>query len=139
VEGRVGAVPVGDAPFILRNDEWVPYRDRGRWLSGARLSIMLHGVTAESELSIRTRMFDAMAFGIPVVATRGGWAADLVEAEGLGLVVEPESLDSVAAAVRRLVEDDAFHAACVENLERIRPRYAWSEVVKPLVSTIRER
>ncbi|HEY0591542.1 MAG TPA: hypothetical protein VGF40_07225, partial [Thermoanaerobaculia bacterium] len=54
VEGKVGAVPVADAPFILRNDEWVPYRDRGRWLSGSRLSIMLHGVTAESELSIRT-------------------------------------------------------------------------------------
>jgi glycosyltransferase involved in cell wall biosynthesis len=138
VEQKVGQ-PIAEAPFVLRNDEWVPYRERGRWLAGCRLSIMLHGITAESELSIRTRLFDAIAFGIPVVATRGGWAADLVESERLGIVVEPESLDSVAAAIRRLVEDDAFHAACVNNLERIRPRFAWSEVVRPLVEVIADR
>ena len=139
VDGKVGLPIKGDESFILRNDEWVPYRERGRWLSGCRLSIMLHGVTAESDLSIRTRLFDAIAFGIPVVATRGGWAADLVEAERLGVVVEPESLESVAAAIRRLVEDDAFHAACVKNLEGLRARFAWSEVVRPLVRAIGDR
>lgn len=139
IDGKVGLPISGDESFILRNDEWVPYRERGRWLAGCRLSIMLHGVTAESELSIRTRLFDAIAFGIPVVATRGGWAADLVESEGLGVVVEPESLPTVAAGIRRLVEDDAFHAACVLNLERLRPRFAWSEVVRPLVEAIDDR
>jgi glycosyltransferase involved in cell wall biosynthesis len=138
VDGRVGVSGLpGEGP-VIRNPEWIPYRERGRWIAGARAAMMLHRETAEAGVSIRTRLFDAIAFGVPVIASRGGWAADLVEREGLGLVVEPGSADSVTAAMRRMIEDDAFHAACVEHLERVRPRFAWSEVVAPLTRAIAE-
>ncbi|MFN2441741.1 MAG: glycosyltransferase [Thermoanaerobaculia bacterium] len=136
VDGRVGASAAGREGIVLRNSEWVPYRERGRWIAGARAAMMLHRETAEAGVSIRTRLFDAIAFGVPVVASRGGWAADLVEREGLGIVVEPGSLESVAEAMKRMIEDDAFHSACVEQLERVRPRFAWSEVVEPLAGAI---
>ncbi|HVR43457.1 MAG TPA: glycosyltransferase [Thermoanaerobaculia bacterium] len=122
--------------WLLRNDQWVPYDERGAWLSCCRASVILHRRTAEAEMSLRTRVFDAIAYGIPVVASRGGWAADLVEQERIGVVVEPESLVSVAGALRRLIEDDAFHASCVSNLENLRPRFAWAVVVRPLAEAI---
>ncbi len=139
VRDRVGRPVDGDERLLIRNDEWVPYAERGRWVSAARASLMLHKATAEAEAAIRTRLFDAIAFEVPVVATRGGWTAELVEREGLGVVVEPGSLVSAAAGIRLLVEDDAFHAGCVLNLERLRPRFAWSEVVRPLVEAIARR
>jgi hypothetical protein len=99
---------------------------------------MLHRSTAEAEFSIRTRLFDAIAAGIPIISTTGGFAAELVEREGLGVVVPPGNVDAVAGAIRRLLEDDEFHSACVLNLERVRPRFAWSVVTRPLVEKVSE-
>ena len=125
-------------PYVDANAEWVPYRERLSWLRAGKVAIMLHRPTAESSVSIRTRLFDAIAAGVPVVATERGFAADLVESERLGIVVPPMDVAAVAAALRRLLTDDDFHAECVRNLERIRPRFAWEVVTKPLVDTIIE-
>jgi glycosyltransferase involved in cell wall biosynthesis len=123
---------------VSANDQWVPYRERLSWLRAAKIAIMLHRRTREAEYSIRTRLFDAIAAGVPVVASAGGFAAELVEREGLGIVVPPESTGAVADAVRRLLTDDDFHSSCVESLERIRPRFAWEVVTRPLVSAIKQ-
>jgi glycosyltransferase involved in cell wall biosynthesis len=121
---------------VSANDEWIPYRERLSWLRSGKVAIMLHRRTAEAEYSIRTRLFDAIAAGIPVVATAGGFAAELVEQETIGLVVPPGDAAGVAAAIRRLLTDDEFHASCVLNLERLRPRFAWEVVTRPLVSAM---
>jgi glycosyltransferase involved in cell wall biosynthesis len=123
-------------PHVSANEEWVPYRDRLSWLRSGKIAIMLHRRTAEAHYSIRTRLFDAIAAGVPVVASAGGFAAELVEQEGLGIVVSPGDTAAVAAAIRRLLTDDGFHSGCVENLERIRPRFAWEVVTRPLVREI---
>ena len=117
-------------------EDWIPYRERLAWLRAGKVAIMLHRRTAEAEYSIRTRLFDAIAAAVPVVATRGGFAADLVEREGLGIVVPPEDVAAVAAALRKLLTDDDFHARCVQRLETIRPRFAWEVVTRPLVEAI---
>ncbi|HYO76940.1 MAG TPA: glycosyltransferase, partial [Thermoanaerobaculia bacterium] len=121
---------------VSANEQWVPYRERLAWLRAGKIAIMLHRRTAEADYSIRTRLFDAIAAGIPVIATRGGFAAELVEAEGLGLVVPPGDSGAVAEAIRRLLTDDGLHATCVESLARIRPRFAWEVVTRPLVRAI---
>ncbi|MGN6186932.1 MAG: glycosyltransferase [Thermoanaerobaculia bacterium] len=121
---------------VAANEEWVPYRERLSWLRAGKIAIMLHRRTAEADYSIRTRLFDAIAAGVPVVATAGGFAAELVEQERLGIVVPPGNTDAVVAAIRRLLTDDAFFSACVQNLERLRPRFAWEVVTRPLVDAI---
>jgi glycosyltransferase involved in cell wall biosynthesis len=123
-------------PHVAANEEWVPYRERLSWLRAGKIAIMLHRRTAEAEYSIRTRLFDAIAAGVPVVATAGGFAAELVEREGLGIVVPPGDVDAVARAIRRLLTNDEIFTTCVQNLERIRPRFAWDVVTRPLVDAI---
>ncbi len=121
---------------VSANEDWVPYRERLSWLRAGKVAIMLHRRTTEAEYSIRTRLFDAIAAAVPVVATRGGFAAELVEREALGIVVPPEDADAVKEAVRRLLTDDEFHTECVQRLERLRPRFAWDVVTRPLVEAM---
>ncbi|HYM60134.1 MAG TPA: glycosyltransferase family 4 protein, partial [Thermoanaerobaculia bacterium] len=135
-EERFDAMLRRGAPYVIANESWVPYRERLAWLRRGKVAIMLHLPAAEAEYSIRTRLFDAIAAGVPVVATEMGFAAELVEREGLGVVVKPSRVEEVAGAVRRLLTDDVFHTACVRNLERIRPRFAWEEVARPLVEAV---
>jgi glycosyltransferase involved in cell wall biosynthesis len=123
---------------VSANPEWVPYRERLSWLRASKVAIMLHRPTAEAEYSIRTRLFDAIAAGVPVVATEKGFAAELVKREELGIVVPPGDVDAVAEALHRLFKDNVFYSRCVQNLERIRPRFGWSVVTKPLVDAVLE-
>lgn len=135
-DARGAAIPIERGPYVTASDEWVPYRERFAALSRSKIAIMLHRDTPEARYSIRTRFFDAIAAGIPVIATAGGFAAGLVESEHLGIVVAPEDAGGVAAAIRKLLTDDAFYANCVLNLERVRPAFAWSIVTRPLVDVI---
>ena len=125
------------AGHVSASADWVPYRERLSWLCSGKIAIMLHRLTAEAEYAIRTRLFDAIAAGIPVIATERGFAAELVESEGLGIVVPAEDVRAVAQAIRRLLTDDVFRSACVMNLERVRPRYAWEVVTRPLTDAVK--
>lgn len=118
------------------NDEWIPYRERDRWLGVASIAIMLHRRILEAEYSMRTRIFDAIWCGVPVITSAGGFAADLVAQEHLGVVVEPENPDSIADGLERLLTDDALRARSVFNLERVRQRYRWDVVTRPLIDAI---
>ena len=100
--------------------------------------MMLHRPTPEAVYSIRTRLFDAIAAEVPIITTEEGFAAELVAAEGLGLVVPPADTGAVADAIIRLLRDDALVARCVSNLMRIRPRFAWDAVTRPLIDTLTE-
>lgn len=97
---------------------------------------MLHRPTAEAAYSIRARFFDAVAAAVPVITTEEGFAAELVSAEGLGLVVPPSDTRAVTDAIVRLLRDDVFYAECVSNLARVRPRFAWHLVTRPLLDTV---
>jgi len=123
--------------LVSWNEGWVPFGERSKWLRGAVAAIMLHHRTTESVYSIRTRFFDALWCGVPIVATAGGFVADLVANEKLGVVTEPEDVESVAAAIEKLIADDGFRRTCVSNLERVRPRYYWSTIMQPLVASLR--
>lgn len=137
-EDRFSRLLAAGSPYVAANEGWVPYRERLSWLRASKIAMMLHRPTAEAEHSIRTRLFDAIAAGVPVVTTEKGFAAELVRREGLGIVVPPEDAEAVAAAIRTLLTDDAFHARCVTNLERIRPQFAWDLVARPLVETVKQ-
>jgi glycosyltransferase involved in cell wall biosynthesis len=124
------------AENVILNEDWVPYRERARWLRSCKIAIMLHRRTIEADYSIRTRLFDAIWCSLPVVATAGGFAAELVEREGLGVVVEPSDRTSVSGGIERLLRSDDLYAQSVSNLMRIRETYLWSEVTRPLVQAV---
>ena len=135
-EDRFDALLARGGEHVSANEQWVPYAERLAWLRAGKVAIMLHRRTAEADYAIRTRLFDAIASATPIIATSGGYAADLVAEERLGIVVPPDDTAAVAAAIRKLLTDDEFWLACVQRLEMIRPRFAWEVVTRPLVDAI---
>jgi len=54
---------------------------------------------------------EAMAVGVPVVATRVGGVPHMVQEEATGLLVDYGNVDSLTAALHRLLNDDALRRA----------------------------
>ena len=74
-------------------------------------------------------LMEAMARGVPVIATRVGGVPDLVAHERTGLLVEPGDAAALAQAIRRLSSDAALRAQCTAGGAREMQRYAWPAIV----------
>ena len=83
------------------------------------------------EDALPTKMLEAMAAGRPLVLSAAGEAARLLEAEGAGIVVPPESPSELAGALERLGADPALRhrlgAAGRAAVERDFGRGPWLE------------
>jgi len=63
-------------------------------------------------------LLEAMATGLPVLATRIGGAAELIGENREGLIVEPGDPQGLAAGLRRLLTDSAFRKRLGQNARR---------------------
>ncbi|GJE36135.1 HAD-IIB family hydrolase [Methylobacterium persicinum] len=70
-------------------------------------------------------LLEASAAGLPLVATDSGGPNDIVETCGNGLLVDPRSPGSIAAACLRILGDPALYARCVAGGARAAAAYDW--------------
>ncbi len=99
----------------------VPYREVPTYY--AACDVFVHIPTYEAMPHV---IYEAMATGKPVVASRVGGITEVIEDGENGLLVEPRNHDQTADAIMKLIEDPGFarriaHAA----LEKIERRYTW--------------
>jgi glycosyltransferase involved in cell wall biosynthesis len=67
---------------------------------------------------------EAWASGVPVIAPAHGVFPELIEDTGGGLLYEPHDVRALAAALRRMLKDPAFAAACAcRGREAVCQRY----------------
>ncbi|MET1074309.1 MAG: glycosyltransferase [Umezawaea sp.] len=126
---------VGTSVFF--NETWVPYHDRQNWLLDADCGVTTHYEHVETTFAFRTRVLDYLWSGLPIVTTDGDSFAELVEREGLGVVVRSEDPDALAAALAKVLYDEEFAAGCRERIAVVRERFTWDTVLAPLVEFCR--
>jgi glycosyltransferase involved in cell wall biosynthesis len=72
---------------------------------------------------------EAMACGVPVVASAVGGLTDTVVDGVTGLLVPPRHPDELATALRRLLSDRTLRDGCgIAGCDRARSRYSWDRV-----------
>jgi GT2 family glycosyltransferase/glycosyltransferase involved in cell wall biosynthesis len=122
---------------VFFNETWVPYAERQNWLLEADCGVTTHYEHVETTFAFRTRVLDYLWTGLPIVTTDGDSFADLVQAEGLGMVVPPEDPDRLADALEAVLYEPEFAAAARERIAVIRERFTWDTALAPLVSFCR--
>ena len=82
-----------------------------------------------------TSALDAMAAGRPVVATRAGGLSEVVEDGETGVLVPIRDAPALAAAITRLLEDQAWRDQCGRKaLEQARRRFTAARMVDETVA-----
>lgn len=86
-------------------------------------------VFASRDEGMSNAVLEAMASGLPVVATRIAGNEELVAPETTGLLVSPESPAELASAMSRLIQDETLRAAMGRaGREKVERDYSWSSV-----------
>jgi glycosyltransferase involved in cell wall biosynthesis len=138
VSARALAADLGlTGKHVFFNDGWVEYAQRHNFLLEATLGVTMHFDSAETRFAFRTRALDYLWAALPVVTTEGDWFAELVDHEGLGLTVPPESPEDLADALARLLSEPEMMAACRARAAAVRTGLRWSVVLEPLAEFCR--
>ena len=123
---------------VFFNDGWVEYSDRENYLLEATLGVTMHFESAETRFSFRTRALDYLWAALPIVTTAGDSFAELVESEGLGLVVPAGEAEALEDALVQLLSDREMADGCRARAAAVRERFRWSVVLEPLVQFCRD-
>ncbi|NHZ44533.1 glycosyltransferase [Massilia aquatica] len=75
---------------------------------------------------------EAMACGLPVVGTRGGSVAELID-EGTGILVPPNSVDGLAAGIEAIYGRDLAGMARAAS-RKAREQYDWNRIMPQLMN-----
>ena len=123
---------------VFFNETWVPYDQRQDWLLDADCGVTTHYEHVETTFAFRTRVLDYLWAGLPIVTTDGDSFAELVRAEGLGIVVPAEDTDALADALEKVLYDAEFAQACQDRIAAVRERFTWENVLAPLTAFCRD-
>jgi len=138
LRAQLRLILVGDGP--LRADCEARLRAAGlndlAWLPGERRDVpaLMRGFDAFALPSlaegISNTILEAMASGLPVLATRVGGNAELVAEGGSGLLVAPGSAEALADGLLRLTADrEAARQMGRHGFERARERFSLEAMV----------
>ncbi|WP_218133668.1 glycosyltransferase [Lentzea fradiae] len=149
VADLVAALPrLPDAELVVVGTRPADADRLGRWARRLRVEdrVRLLGPVARKDLPAVLRSADvvacvptrpswdalpleAMACGVPVVATAVGGLTDAVIDGVTGLLVSPRDLKQLARRLRVLLDDATLRTACgIAADDRVRARHTWPEV-----------
>lgn len=84
-------------------------------------------------------LLEAMAIGVPVVASAVGGVPEVVEHEGTGLLVDRQAPERYAEAVRRLLHEPDLHAKITAGARRlVAEHFSWTAVRQAYLETYGE-
>lgn len=107
-----------------------PYDEMARLYSLARGSVATLRDMPVAEGMRLSKVFPALACGVPVVYSGRGEAAALLEREGCGIVTPPEDPSALADAMLRLAADDDLHRdLSTAGRALVERQFSWSSIV----------
>jgi glycosyltransferase involved in cell wall biosynthesis len=86
---------------------------------------------------LSSALIEAMAAGLPVVATRVGGTADLVHDGVNGLLAAPRDPAALAAAISRVLADPVAAAGLAAAARRTAAAYAWPGLARKVLEVYR--
>lgn len=121
---------------VFFNEGWVPYDERANALLDADLGVSTHLDHLETAFSFRTRILDYLWSGLPIVATRGDTFESIIEANNLGVVVNPGDLEELSKAIESLVYNNDLNAQTRMNVANYAKSMHWQNTLEPLVNFV---
>ncbi|GGA45562.1 glycosyl transferase [Kroppenstedtia guangzhouensis] len=117
----------------------VSYTEVQQWLGRGKVGLVcLHPVENYRE-SLPIKMFEYMAAGLPVIASRFPLWREIVEGSGAGRTVNPLRPREMAAEVAQILQDDGLRRRMGANGRRAhREVYNWRAEEKKLIQLYQE-
>lgn len=113
----------------------VPFSEIQGFYRESRIGMGLFRDTPKYRTFIPIKLFEYMAFGLPVVFSKQGPSADIIRETDCGLLVAPQNTQATAEAIRQLLTDEALYRRKSENgKQAVATKYNWDREKSKLLA-----
>lgn len=88
-------------------------------------AIIMGNTSKSYYLSLPNKFFETVQSLTPLIASNFPEMGKIIRDYNIGSTVDPENVEDIAAAIRRMRDDREFYAACKENLKRAKEELCW--------------
>jgi glycosyltransferase involved in cell wall biosynthesis len=105
----------------------IPSEELGLFAASADIGLQAQlNIGLNSYYCAPIKLFQYFAAGLPVIGSNFPGMLDVIEKNEAGICVDPEDVDAIAAAINRLLEDEALYQRMAENAARLaREKYCY--------------
>jgi GT2 family glycosyltransferase/glycosyltransferase involved in cell wall biosynthesis len=118
---------------IFFNFGWVDYDQRQNYFLESDAGVITHPEHIETRFAFRTRILDYLWTGLPIISTKGDSLSELVEKEGLGLIVDAMDVETLAEKIIYMAENRDFYNSCRQKIAKAAEVFNWENVCEPLI------
>jgi glycosyltransferase involved in cell wall biosynthesis len=123
------------AEDFVRFVPWVSYGGRGAFFDRFAAALLTFPQSIETSLAMRTRIYDYLWGGLPVVTSSAPGTDEILQRYGAGRVVRSSSAGDLAAALVRLLTTD--YSATATATQRFAVENQWRHTLSPLLDFVR--
>jgi len=114
---------------FVRFEPWVAYDQRGEFLDRFAAAILTFHPSLETDLSMRTRIYDFLWSGIPVVSSSAPGTDEILGRYDGGIVVHGNDPADYADALTTVIDD---HEEMTDGTAKFVADHQWAAVLEPL-------
>lgn len=114
--------------------EQVPYEQVGSYYRKCRVGLVLWQPETSLKIKMPIKLFEYMAFGLPVIGSDFGHIAEVIDREGCGISVDPEDPAAIADAIEILLGPDGpYEEMSRKGREATQREYSWDREFERLL------
>ena len=112
---------------------WIPYEERGISYASYDAAILTFPQSLETDLSMRTRVFDYLWGGLPVISSSARGTNAVIERYDCGVVVNENDASRFAAAIENTLTNEVRYQQMVTNAAGFVRDHQWETLAQPLI------
>ena len=116
---------------------WVEYSARREVFEKADAILLFNNQSPETKLSWRTRLVDAVEFGVPVISNFGDPFGNLILSNGAGLQVSTDPT-SLTESIKREINAESLNSMRA-NMALLQTGLTWKKLAEPLAELLKSQ
>jgi glycosyltransferase involved in cell wall biosynthesis len=116
---------------------WVAYEERADHYRTFDAALLTFPASLETDLAMRTRIFDFLWAGLPVISSSAPGTDRLIESYSAGVILENRDPEKVAAAIVSLLSDRDRLASMSRGGHDYARDHQWNRLLEPLLAFCR--
>jgi glycosyltransferase involved in cell wall biosynthesis len=105
---------------------------RGEFFDRFALSLLTFRQSIETDLSMRTRIFDYLWGGLPIITSSAPGTDEILARYGAGAVISVDAPDAFARAIAGVLKNEERRREMSEGASRFTLDHQWPRVLEPL-------
>ena len=116
----------------VRFEPWVPYDQRAGFFEAHTIALLTFPRSIETDLSMRTRIYDFLWGGLPVISSPAPGTDEILLRYGAGMVIHENSAETFGDAIVSVMKDRTAVERMSFATGRFVSEHQWPAVLEPL-------